>query len=122
MAGRRCKAKTKSGERCRAYTVEGSDYCFVHDPTLAGERVRWRRSGGSKGAKKAALEEAVGVQTSEEVKGLLGRTIELVRSGKMDPSTANAIARLCNLQLKAIRETEYEERLQQLERLTREGK
>ena len=119
MAGRRCKATTKSGKRCKAYATDESEYCFAHDPTLAEQRVRWRRTGGSKGAKKAALEEAGGVQTSEEVKGLLGRTIELVRSGKMDPSTANSIARLCNLQLKAIRETEYEERLRQLERLTR---
>ena len=122
MAGRRCKAMTKSAERCKAYAIEESEYCFAHDPTLAQERAQWRRSGGSKGAKKAALEEAAGAQTAEEVKGLLGRTIELVRSGKMDPSTANSIARLCNLQLKAIRETEYEERLRQLERLTREGK
>jgi len=122
VARRRCKARTKSGERCKAYALTDSDYCAFHEPSLAGERVKWRRAGGSQGAKKAALEQAAGVQTPAEVKQLLGNTIELVRRGEMDPSTANAIARLCNLQLKAIRETEYEERLQQLERLTRDGK
>jgi hypothetical protein len=119
MAAARCKAKTKSGKRCKAYAVKGSDYCAFHEPGLAGERATWRRAGGRQGAKKAALEQAAGVQTAAEVKQLLGKTIELVRRGEMDPSTANAIARLCNLQLKAIRETDYEQRLQRLEQLTR---
>jgi len=118
MAARRCKAKAKSGKRCKAYAVKGSDYCAFHEPELAGERAKWRRAGGSQGVRKAALEAAVGVQSPEEVKQLLGRTIEAVRRGEMDPSTANAIARLCNLQLKAIRETEYEQRLQRLEQMT----
>lgn len=39
--GKRCKAKTKTktGRRCKAFVVEGSEYCWSHDPGLARKRV-----------------------------------------------------------------------------------
>lgn len=116
MARRRCKAKTKAGKPCKANAVRGSDFCFAHEPWLAGKRAEWRRAGGRKSGRKEALAKAGGVRTAEEVQDLLACTIESVQRGQMEPTTANAIARLCSLQLKAIRETDFARRLDELER------
>ena len=37
MNARKCQATTQDGAPCRAYAVEGSDYCFFHDPESAVE-------------------------------------------------------------------------------------
>lgn len=117
MAARRCKAMTKKGKRCKARALKGSDYCVAHEPVLAGQRVQWRRAGGRASSKKATLEEAEALETPGEIKKLLAKTISAVENGNIDPKTANAIARLCNLQLKAIKETDTARRLARLERV-----
>jgi len=119
----RCMAKTKSGARCKAYALKGSEYCFAHEPLLAGARANWRSAGGRKSGKRAALTEAATVRTPEAVRDLLARTIEAVQNGDIDPQTANSIGRLCSLQLKAIRDIDLARRLEELERVVtrREG-
>ena len=121
MAARRCKATTKDGKRCKARALKGSDYCVAHDPSLAKKRAEWRRQGGRASSKKATLEEAEALETPGEIKKLLAKAINAVHNGDMDPKTANAIARLCNLQLKAIRQTEIVNRLDELEQITGGG-
>ncbi len=58
MATRRCTAKSKSGKRCKAAAIQGSDYCFAHEPTLAAKRAEWRRKGGQQSGRRAVLDEA----------------------------------------------------------------
>ena len=119
MATRRCKAQTKYGKRCKARAIKGSDYCFAHEPALAEQRAKWRREGGHASSKKAVLEETAALESPEEIKKLLARAIQAVQRGDMDPRTANALARLCSLQLKAIRQTEIVRRLDELEQITK---
>lgn len=116
MAARRCKADTKSGTRCRATAVEGSDYCFAHEPTLAAKRAEWRRAGGRQSGRRAALQEAATIRTPEEVRDLLARTVVAVQEGTMDARTANTIRSLSNALLKAIKDTDLAQRLEALER------
>ena len=120
MAVRRCQAKTKAGKRCRAPAIRDSDYCFAHEPSLAQDRRRWRREGGRRSGKSAVLAEAATVQTPEEVRDLLGRTVEAVQRGDVDAKTANAVGYLCNLLLKAIKETDLARRIDDLERIVEE--
>ena len=122
MAERRCQAKTKAGKACRAESLRDGEYCFAHEPTLAGRRARWRSEGGKRSGKKALLAEAARVQTPEQVKDLLARTVEGLENGDVDPRTANAVGYLCNLLLKAIRETDTARRLEELERAVRGGR
>ena len=112
---KRCKAMTKSGKRCRAPALRNSDYCVAHDPFLADKRLEWRRQGGRSSSKKAALAEAASVKTPEQVRDVLARTLEALERGDVDPQTANAIARTCNLLLRAIKDTELSERIKRLE-------
>ena len=116
MPTRRCKATAKSGNRCKAAAVNSSDYCFAHEPTLAADRANWRREGGRQSNKKALLDEASSIQTPDQVKELLGRTVESLQRGDVDARTANAVGYLCNLLLKAMKETDLARRLDVLER------
>jgi len=121
VAGRICRAKTKSGKSCQALAILDSNFCFAHEPRLAEKRRQWRQAGGKRSTKKALLAEAATVQTPEQVRDLLGRTVEAVRRGDLDARTANAVGYLCNLLLKAIRETDVVRRLDELERVVRMG-
>lgn len=42
----RCAALTRSGVRCRAWALRGSDFCFAHDPDRAADRHAARSKGG----------------------------------------------------------------------------
>jgi len=112
-----CKAKTRGGTRCKAKPLTGSSYCFVHDPALAVRRTEWRRKGGSRSKRRERREQATALQTSQEIRRFLGRIIEDVQAGEVAPSEANAIARLCNLQLRAIGQSQFEERLDSMEQV-----
>jgi hypothetical protein len=122
MSPRKCLAKTKSGKPCKAMPLEDSDYCFAHEPMLAEKRARWRSEGGKRSGKKALLAEAARVQSPEQVKELLARTVEGLQRGDVDPRTANAVGYLCNLLLKAIKETDTARRLEELEAAVRGGR
>ena len=45
-AAKKCRATTKNGAPCSAYTVAGSAYCFQHHPDLATQRHLARSKGG----------------------------------------------------------------------------
>lgn len=45
----RCARIKEGGERCKARAMEGSTYCYNHEPSRAEERKRHARRGGEKG-------------------------------------------------------------------------
>lgn len=115
---RKCKAKRKDGKRCRAYALPWTDYCFVHEPSLAGKLRQWRRVGGSvMGEKSRMVEEATRLKKPRDVQRMLAVTAERVDRGEIEPQTANAIGRVCSLLLKAMELTDLDERVDRLERV-----
>ena len=97
--------------------MKGSDYCVAHDPSLAGDRKKWRKKGGEKGANREVLKAAAELQTAEEIQLFLGRIIGQVEAGEIDPKTANSLRGLCRLQLRAIEAADLERRLKRLEKM-----
>lgn len=79
MNARKCQATTQDGAPCQAYAVEGSDYCFFHDPERAVERRLACSKGG--GARHGRLigpvgqAEPVQLQSMADVAALLRQTI-----------------------------------------------
>jgi hypothetical protein len=79
MNARKCQATTQDGRECQAYAVEGSDYCFFHDPERAAESRLARSKGGS--ARHGRLigpvgqAEPVELQSMADVAALLQQTI-----------------------------------------------
>ena len=116
MAG--CSAIARSGERCRAIAIGGSDYCHAHHPGRAEVRRRAARKGGHRGGRGRPLIE-VG-----EIQSQLADLYQSVLDGSVEPKIgavlaqiANARARIIETALKAKEQQELEERLEQLEGL-----
>jgi hypothetical protein len=102
----RCRAKNKAGKPCAAPAVMGEKHCVMHSGRAAEL--------GSKGGRRRAifnpenLAEVEPPKTSTELQCFLAQAMVEVRSGKMDPRTANSIACLGAAFLRAMDLTEPE--------------
>jgi hypothetical protein len=111
----RCKAKTKSGKRCRAAATEGG-LCFFHaNPNKAAELGRI----GGKSKRQFADETEDPLPTLNNplaIQDTVSRLIGEIYEGKLNPKIASGLAPLLNLQLRAIETTDLERRIVKLEK------
>jgi hypothetical protein len=47
----KCAGIKRDGGRCRGIAIDGSDYCYAHDPDRAEERKRAASKGGRRGGR-----------------------------------------------------------------------
>jgi hypothetical protein len=113
----RCTAIKASGERCKGRAIEGSQWCWNHDPDHADERRRHGSKGGKRGGRGRPQRE------TEAIKTLLSDLTDRVLSGELDTGRAAVANQLINTRLRAIeqerknKETEeLAERVEELER------
>ena len=121
-----CKAKTKSGDPCKAKPPAGSDYCTFHDPAKAEAFQDGRVKGGEAG-KLATLPtvkpwrgvvgdvDVLKTVAPAELVNLLCETIDDVRVGAIDPKVGNAVGYLAGIIVKTLQYEALEERLQAIE-------
>lgn len=113
----RCGAIKGDGERCRGVAIEGSEWCYQHDPSRAEERQRNASRGGRSGGRGRG-----GSGETAEIRTLL----KDLTSGVMDhrintgvaavvTQLANARIRLVEVERKLLETQEMEERLAKLE-------
>jgi hypothetical protein len=116
-----CQAVKPDGSRCRVAALQGSRFCFFHDPAKAADRRAAQSYGGSQNRMKTLDADApdVKVQDCRDVVALVSDTINQVRKGQLDPRVANAVGYLANVLIKAVEQGELEGRLAGLERLTK---
>lgn len=116
----RCKAKTKSGEACRSFSIDGRGYCFAHDPARASQRAVARREGGhSKASTVRASRQwiATGKRFDpHDLPALLLGLADAVVAGEVEPSRALAFATLCKTAVSLSEHIEVLNRLQEIER------
>ena len=106
------------GGRCRARAMRGSQWCYVHDPSLEETRRRNNAKGGKRGGRGRPMAEL------GDIKDRLREMAEDVRDGKMDRADAavcgqlyGTLIRCVSVELKAREQMELEARLAELERL-----
>jgi len=92
MPNPQCSAITKTGERCGAFAVDGSEFCFNHDPSLVDEKMSAVKKGGE--AVKRAPLPPVEIGNLFDAQETIVRTINDVRAGKISATEGNTIARL----------------------------
>ena len=109
------RPRPTGGAACGGYAVDGSAFCFVHDPDQAAKRDDARRRGGQAGRVATLPESAVAVRSLTDVVGLVEETINDVRAGRVDVRVANAVGYLANVAIKAIAQSDVEARLDALE-------
>jgi hypothetical protein len=118
---RPCRQTRADGEPCGANTLNGSDYCFFHDPSKAAEREAAQRAGGSVGKTAVLPPETPDVRLASvtDVVVLLGHAINQVRRGEIDPKVANAVGYLTATLLRALEQGDIEKRLAELEAIVK---
>jgi hypothetical protein len=111
-----CQGLTKKGKPCGAAAMEGG-LCFFHaNPKKAAElgRIGGKKNRHVPGEDLTPLPE---LDSPNAVREAVARLIADVYSGRLHPRTAAGLAALMNLQLRAIEQTSFQERLAKLERL-----
>ena len=115
-----CIAKTKSnGRRCQAMAIDGSLYCFFHDPARQTARKAAQQRGGKANGPAILPADAADVplHTGKDVADFLAETINQVRKGRVSPKIASSVGYLASLWMKAHRTADIDERLARLEQV-----
>ncbi len=109
-----CKALTSTGEPCQARSMQGDDYCYLHNPAVSENEKHDARSRGGKENQivlKTPLP-AIKLTNPKDVISLLEETINSVRSGDMDVKIANCLGFLIDKLLKAYEVSELSEKVE----------
>jgi hypothetical protein len=118
MSERVCKGIRDNGEACRQAPLQGSNYCFWHDPEHAHEAAEARRLGGLRRRKEKITSGAYdieGVDTVEQIRRVM--QIALLDTLGLESSVARSrtLAYLAVVLLKLYDAGTTEERLAALE-------
>jgi len=108
----RCTAIKPSGDRCRGRAIEGSEWCWNHDPVYREQRRRHGQRGGRRGGRGRPQAELANIKHRLEdlVEGVLG--------GAVDRSDAAVVGQLLNTYIRAVSvELKARELLELIERL-----
>jgi hypothetical protein len=115
---RQCKMTNRRGKPCGMAPVEGSAFCFNHDPGRATERARSRRKGGEhrRTATASPLPSAPpSLGTVSDVQHLLETAVYDTLQQENSDRRSRALAALCGVALRCFELGGHEERLTALE-------
>ena len=102
-SSRRCVATARTGQRCKAWTRTGSEYCLAHDP----DSVEVIRAAGRKGGhnrRHPPLKEAryYYLDNEEAIFAVCSETAFRLITGEMDLPTAKARNTACETSRKTL--------------------
>ena len=120
VGSRQCKATNERGEPCSSPPVEGSAYCYWHDPSLGKERAEARKKGGRNRRQVKADADTdrgpVQIASPQDVLALIEQTISDCLGLENSLARARTIGYLAGVALRAQEVGELEQRLEILER------
>jgi hypothetical protein len=92
----RCTAIKASGERCKAWAIEGSEWCWNHNPAHADERRRHGARGGKRGGRGRPIAELASLR--DENADIRRRLLE----GELLPNVAAVAVQSINTDIRAV--------------------
>ena len=102
---------------CEAWALEGSEWCFFHDPAQAEQRALAQSKGGSHSHRQlAGLPDAQPPQTPQGIADTMAQVVAGVLRGEVDPRIANSAAYVASTLIKAIEISDLARRVDALER------
>lgn len=117
--GERCKATTRKGSPCQAWAVEGSRFCFWHDPARAQERRAARAKGGKarhgRQIGPTGGAEPVKIGSAADTLPILERAVNDLLALENSVNRARAIGYLCGQVVKVFEVTDLQARMEALE-------
>jgi hypothetical protein len=118
----KCSGITRAGPPCKGTPIDGSEWCYVHDPDTAETRRQHGRKGGKRGGRGRPMTEL------HSIRDRLEMLAEDVLAGRVDRGDAAVVGQLYNTLIRAVstemkvREvTELVERLEELEALAEQN-
>jgi hypothetical protein len=121
-----CTAIKPNGERCKGRAIEGSEWCWNHDPAHKDAHRRHGSRGGKRGGRGRPVAElaALRVENAEIRRRLLADGDD-----KLSPGVAAVAIQSINTDIRAVATTlrareqeEIEERIEELERVLQQRK
>jgi len=112
-----CSAIKTGGERCQARALTSSSWCYFHDPESAEDRIAASRRGGEKN-RPVTLPPGTPdfpLASASDAGALIGRTINQLLRGEIDPRIANTVGYLLTVKIKAADQGALERRVAALE-------
>ena len=112
----RCTAIKACGERCKGRAIEGSEWCWNHNPDHADERRRHGAKGGKRGGRGRPQAELANIKErlSELADDVLEEKVDR-GVGAVVSQILNVYVRAVSVELKVREQTEIIERLEALE-------
>ena len=118
-----CTAIKPNGERCKGRAIDGSEWCWNHDPAHKEAHRRYGSRGGRRGGRGRPVAELGALRTEN------GSIRERLLAGELQPGVAavaiqsiNTDIRAVTAALKAKEVEELEGRLEELERVLEQRK
>ena len=112
----KCSGITQAGTACKGIPIDGSAWCYVHDPDHAEERRRHGARGGKRGGRGRPQAELT------DIKNRIRAMVEDVRNGTVDRADAavcgqlyNTLLRAISVELKVAEQKDILERMHELE-------
>lgn len=120
---KRCKGKRKDGASCSSWALNGSEYCWFHDPDpeIVKKRMEARVNGGrsSRVYNRGVNEEVPSVEYKlrdlQELSRFLEGVINWTLQRRVDTKLANTLGYLAVSLKSCLESSELEERLRKLE-------
>jgi hypothetical protein len=100
----KCEFIKPDGDKCEAHAINGSEFCYFHNPDISDEEKREAQSNGGK-TKALTLKEPLPempLGKPDDAVLLIADTIKRVRAGTLDIRTANCLGFLSDKLLKAF--------------------
>lgn len=114
----RCKYILESGEQCGANALKAGKYCISHDPQSRNLKREACRRGGSVGYSQIRENgENLDINSPEDIKGLLIRTIRDVRNGTITPKVANSMGFLIGKLLQTYEYVDLDRKVEKIKSL-----
>ncbi len=108
----KCSGITRAGTACKGIPIDGSQWCYAHDPDHADERRRHGSKGGKRGGRGRPQAEL------SDVKRRLSDLVDDVLEGRKDRADAAVAGQLLNTYIRAVGvELKVREQQEMVERL-----
>lgn len=119
----KCSYILTDSRQCGAFAMDDSDFCLNHNPLARDIKIAAVKKGGLSPKKRRSVNlSAMPIQSKQDVIPFLISVINEVRTGKIDNKTANALAYIGGMLIKAYELADMEKRLSEIETLVLERK
>ena len=134
MKQHQCQFTKDDLTKCTSFAMNGSDFCYRHNPDIPEEeKLNALSKGGNnshtlsqtlleRGMEDEAVLPSIKIENFRDIVNLLADTINNVRAGKLSQKAGSTIGYLSFIMLMAMDKAKEEEKREKIDKLKAEGK